>query len=143
LEFPAEPVDNGRREGVGDPAGGVVNQHVDRSEFLLGEVEQPDRGGGIGQVGLHRHGTPTACPDLLDHRGGVSRTAVAVSPRHPRVGLVLDPQERTQHPTTTPRELDRARRADPVIGAGHDRGMAIARHRLVAPPARRILGAVA
>lgn len=47
LVGPAEPVGICWREGVGDPAGGVVHQDVDRAEFRVGSVEEPDWTGGI------------------------------------------------------------------------------------------------
>jgi hypothetical protein len=40
LEGPAEPVVPGCGEGVGQPAGCVVDQDVNRAELLFGGVEQ-------------------------------------------------------------------------------------------------------
>ena len=128
LEGPAEAVGRGRREGVGQPPGRVVDQDVNRPELLLGGVEQHGRRGRVGQVGFHGGCPAAAVPDAGDNRCGVLCPVVADGLRGSGIVGVIDSQERAQDRAPAPGQGLGGRRADAVIGARNDRGVSSCHH---------------
>jgi hypothetical protein len=86
LEGPAEPVGQGRREGVGQPPGRVVDQDAGRAELLLSGAEQQRGGCRAGQVGLDGGCPAAVSPDTGDDCRGVLRAVIPVCLRGSGIG---------------------------------------------------------
>jgi hypothetical protein len=95
---------------------------------LLGGVEERRGHRRIAQVGLHGQSPPAGGPDARDDRLGALGPVLPVGLRGPGVDRIAHPQEAAKHRAPVPRQGDRGRRADPVIGARHDGRMPSRHH---------------
>lgn len=85
-----------RHKGVRLPGTGIVHQDLDRTELLLGEVEQAGRHSRLTQVSLHCGDLPTASRNISDHHVSICTACLAIRRRvvlaaeigrgHPQVG---------------------------------------------------------
>ena len=77
----------------------------------------------VRQVGLDGHGLAAVGLELVNDRRSVLHTLVAVALQNAGINLVIDVQERAQHRAASLTQRHGRRRADAVIGSGHDRRM--------------------
>ncbi len=120
LEGSAVRVGVVRYERVLDPPGGVVDKDVDRSELVVGGVEQPCRALVVLQVGLHGDRCAAASADVGDDVVSVPSAVAPIRVGHRGIGRVVQRPVRAHDGTALSRQRSCGRRPDSVIGPGHD-----------------------
>jgi hypothetical protein len=86
-------------------------------------VKQARRCVGIAKIRLDGYGSTPSVADRGHDVSGVRRPVAAVRLGHRGIQWILDPPTGAQHGTSSTGQRQRRRRADPVVGTGHDRDM--------------------
>jgi hypothetical protein len=87
----------------------------------LGEIEQTNRRGAVGEIGLDRHRVAAVLANDIEYLLRISGTIVAIRIWYAGIDSVSESQVRDQHTHTTSREASRNRGADTMIPTGYQR----------------------